>query len=222
MYSSEEINKDNMKNKQKKRYSRRSLIEVVVGIFLVGIIAVLSYTVCKQNSEKPSLKDAAAFMESLPGLITFAPVAYSSDSPAALTLSSLSDYAKVPGLVDALKIYESKKPCSGIQGIFKQHVLGVTEDQSQALIGSGCGGTGMLRSFMVKQNDKWVKVSSWDPQLSSQHHESNFSALLDTPSCAIVEKYDIQKSIAPVCFMREAGKSSLFTGDIANYNYTLR
>lgn len=211
-----------MKNKQQKRYSQRNLVEAVIGLFLVGIIAILSYMAYVSSHHGPSLKDAATVMESLPGLITSVPGVHNDDTSAEQTLASLSDYAKVPGLRDALMVYEKEKPCSGVQGRFKQRVLGVTEDQSQALIGSGCGGTGMLRSFMVKQNDKWIRVSSWDPQLSSRGAESNFSALLDIPSCEIVEKYNIQKSIAPVCFKRETGRSNLFTGDTANYSYALR
>ena len=211
-----------MKNTQQKKHLRLGLIEIAIGLLLIGIIVVLSYTVYKNNSEKPSLRDAATIMESLPGLITFAPGAHGDSSSGEQSLSSLSDYTKVPGLVDALKVFEKEKPCSGVQGRFKQHVLGVTEDQSQALIGSGCGGTGMLRSFMVKQDDKWARVSSWSQSSGSSDDENNFSVLLDTPSCKIVEKYNIQKSIAPVCFKKEAGKSSLFTGDTANYSYVLR
>ena len=131
--------------------------------------------------------------------------------------------SQVSGLHDALDSIAKNNPCSVTEGRFKQKVLGVTEDKSQALIGNGCGSTGYLRSFMIKQQGKWVRVGASSGKFNDNKEDyTNFSALLDMPSCELVDKYSIQKSLAPVCFNKSDGQSSLYAGDNSNYTYTVR
>lgn len=133
-------------------------------------------------------------------------------------VSALDKYLEVPGLNDALKGISENNPCAPTEGRFKQIILGVTADKTQALIGNSCGSTGVLRTFMIQNGNTWERVGDWKDEGS----RTEFSALTDTPSCEIVDRYNIQASIAPVCFEKKAGSSDLFAGDITNYSYRSR
>ena len=213
-----------MNHVKRKSHTSVGPFQLAVGLFLVAIIAVLASVIYKNHVEQkagPNLAEVAEVMEAMPGLISSAPISLREKTQQE-ALDFMGEYAQVPGLVEALSVYEKDNPCVQLQGRFRQLVLGVTEDKTQALIGNACGAGGMVRSFMVKQDDNWVRVGSWDGKFSNDDSMDNFSVLLDTPNCAVVEEHAIQRSIAPVCFKKASGQSSLFTGDTANYTYVLR
>ena len=128
----------------------------------------------------------------------------------------------IPYLKNALDKIAKKDPCFDSQGVGKITVLAVTKDKTQALYSKTCGGeAGANRYFMIKNNDKWEQVTSnKDDKLSTD--APDFSPLLDLPNCELVNKYSIQKSIAPFCMNVKDGKSDLAVGDTRNYSYSVR
>lgn len=103
-------------------------------------------------------------------------------------------------LYTALRSYD-ERPCKEFyQGQYVQFVYGVTEDKQQALVGHGCGSTGYEKSFMIKQNGVWKKIGLANGiNFKTQDNVVAFDSLTGLPLCSVVEKYSIQKSIAPIC-----------------------
>lgn len=131
--------------------------------------------------------------------------------------SAPEKFQEASGLMDALKKNADNNPCQPTEGRFKQIVLGVTADKTQALIGNSCGSTGVQRSFMLKEAGEWKMVGNW-----KAGGDDVFNVLTDTPNCEVVDVLNIQKSIAPVCFETQEGQSELFAGDLAGYRYVVR
>lgn len=207
---------------QNKKIAGINLTSILIALLsaavvcLVGYIAYLNYA----DRDNSDVDTAIEVMESLPGLISSAPLTYSEGMSTEEVLEHSVKYIEVPGLVDALKGYEDNNPCQQLEGRLKQFVISVTSDQTQALIGNGCGGTGMTRSFMIKDGQDWLRVGSWDQRFGDGRN--NFNVSHDLPSCSVTDKYQIQSSIAPVCFNVVEGQSDLYSGDPVNYTYTLR
>ncbi len=215
-----------MKHKQ----SGFGLTGIIVIIAMIALVGALGYVGYKNIFAKKDI--AGQFGEDgyipsgkkFPALVTGAPYipeSYSDQEGA----DYLGKYAGAPGLSDALEKIAKSNPCSVTEGRFKQIVLGVTEDQAQALIGNGCGSKGYLRSFLIKQGNSWIRLGSWDGYFSDkqvEYKDADINILTDTPSCELVDEYSIQKSIAPVCYNKGEGQSSLYAGDSSNYSYTLR
>lgn len=103
-------------------------------------------------------------------------------------------------LVTGMRNYD-ERPCKDFyQGHYRQFVYGVTEDKQQALVGHGCGATGYEKSFIIKQNGTWKKVGfTGGITFKNQDNVVAFDSLTGLPLCSVVEKYSIQKSIAPIC-----------------------
>jgi len=217
---------ESMKSKQ----SGFGLVGVTTIIIVVGLVVALGYVGYKNFVAKDGDTTDSNYYgydpngRKFPPLVSGAPYIPDglSDQEGA---DYLGKYAKVPGLSSALEKIATSNPCAVTEGRFKQIVLGVTEDQTQALIGNGCGSKGYVRSFMVKQNGEWMRVGSWDGYFSNdkvEYKDASINILTDTPSCELVNKYSIQKTIAPVCYNLEEGQSNLYAGDSGNYTYVLR
>ncbi len=213
-----------MKNKQ----LGFGLIGILVVLAFIAIITTLGYVGYKNfiaKDKKPvQIGDYGYILNGkpFPPLITgvgYIPEGMSSQEGA----DYLGKFANVPGLSDALEKIAKNNPCSVTEGRFKQIVLGVTKDQTQALIGNSCGSAGFLRSFMVKQSGSWIRIGSSNNKFNDQKEDSSdFNLILDTPSCDVVDKYGIQKVLAPVCFVKQEGENDLFAGDSGSYKYILR
>jgi hypothetical protein len=212
-----------MKNKQ----SGFGLVGIII-IIVVLLLGALGYVGYKNFIAKDKTSGQFGEYGYIPDGKPFPPLVSSVEYvPEGMSNQEVVEYmgkfTKVPGLSAALEKIAKSNPCTVTEGRFKQKVLGVTEDQTQALIGNSCGSTGFLRSFMVKQNDAWIRVGSSNGKFSDQNAEtSNFNLILDTPSCEVVDEYKIQRILAPVCFMKLEGQNNLFAGDSGNYKYILR
>jgi len=211
----------------KQKQAGFGLVEIIIVMVVIAIIGALGFIgykkfVAKEDQTSTSYYGVDPDGRKFPPLVAGAYYA-----PEGMTSQQVADYmgkyASVPGLDAALNEIAKKNPCAVSEGRFKQRVLGVTEDQTQALIGNGCGSTGLVRSFMISENGSWKRVGSANGYFNDDNKDnSNFNELLDTPSCEIVEQFAIQKSIAPVCFKKEPGQSNLYAGDSGNYKYILR
>ena len=127
---------------------------------------------------------------------------------------------EMPELESYFRQYVIDNSCQVSEGRLKITVLAVSNNKTQALFSRACGSGGYTRNFLIKDNGTWnqpVRISTYQ-----SIYNPEFSPLLDLPNCELVNKYSIQKSIAPVCFNREDGKSDLFAGDTRNYSYTIR
>jgi hypothetical protein len=213
-----------MKNKQS-GFSLVGIIVIVIAVALLGTLGYIGYKNFVANDKASSQFGDYGYIPNgkpFPPLVTgveYVPAGMSDQEAA----DYLGKYAKVPGLSDALEKIAKHNPCTVTEGRFKQKVLGVTEDQTQALIGNSCGSTGFMRSFMIKQDGDWIRVGSSNGKFNDQEADnSNFNMILDTPSCNVVDKYDIQKTLAPLCFTKQEGENNLFAGDNGNYRYVLR
>ena len=128
----------------------------------------------------------------------------------------------------ALTKLSDENQCRPEQGIQRIRVIGITKDKTQALFSRTCGGeAGLVQNFIINKNNNWIVVSpvtnsSSNGTAKGSIDNPNFSPLLDLPNCELVNKYSIQKSIAPVCFNRLDGRSDLYAGDTRNYSYTIR
>jgi hypothetical protein len=203
------------------------IIVLLVTIGLVGALAYVGYSNFVVKSKKDTTTNYYGYDPNgrkFPPLVAGAPYI-----PDGLTDQEgahyLAKYAQVPGLNAALDKIAKTNPCAVTEGRFKQIVLGVTEDQTQALIGNGCGSKGYVRSFMIKQNGEWIRLGSWDGYFNDDHveyNEASINILTDTPSCELVNQYAIQKAIAPVCYTLQKGQSKLYAGDSGNYTYVVR
>lgn len=106
-----------------------------------------------------------------------------------------------PELFTALTDYKNdQSPCDGAMGRYKIDILNVTEDKTQALLGSGCGGYGINRWFMVNVDGAWKKVGSpHRGALKNQDEDAELTSLYELPTCEVANQYSLQTSIAPVC-----------------------
>lgn len=106
-----------------------------------------------------------------------------------------------PGLFATLTDYKNdQSPCDGAMGRYKIDILNVTEDKTQALLGSGCGGYGINRWFMVNIDGAWKKVGSpHRGALKNQDEDAELTSLYELPTCEVANQYSLQTSIAPVC-----------------------
>lgn len=204
------------------------LVGIIIIIMMMVLLGALGYVGYKNFIAKDKIPGQFGEYGYIPDGKPFPPLVSGAEYiPAGMNdqeaVEYLGKFAKVPGLRGALDEIAKNNPCTVTEGRFKQKVLGVTEDQTQALIGNSCGSTGFLRSFMVSQNGNWVRVGSSNGKFSDTKADAkNFNIILDTPSCEIVDKYGIQKTIAPVCYVRGQGENDLFAGDTGNYRYELR
>lgn len=212
-----------MKNKQ----SGFGLVGILTVIVVVGLIAGLGFVGYKNFIAKDGSSNTDEYGydpngKKFPPLVAGANYT-PEDMPAQERADYMAKFATVPGLDEALSVIAQKNPCAVTEGRFKQRVLGVTADQTQALVGNGCGSTGLVRSFMIKEGDSWKRVGSANGYFNDEKADNkNFNELLDTPNCEVVDKFKIQKSIAPVCFNTGEGQSELYAGDSGNYTYVLR
>ncbi|HET8690155.1 MAG TPA: hypothetical protein VFL81_01850 [Candidatus Saccharimonadales bacterium] len=190
--------------KQRLKHTKQDIVETIMMAAMAIIIAVLTYIIIGYQNDRRS--DAAAR-----DFIVANPLVRLTNSP-----YKAGDLNDMPNdLTKALA--GNTAHCTVTEGRSKSIVLGVTQDKSQVLVGKSCGSTGVVRSFLIKQDGKWVSVGKFN-----EAERANFETLIDAPSCWLVEKYHIQKSIAPVCFNLKSGKSSLVAGDLGNYTYVVR
>jgi Tfp pilus assembly major pilin PilA len=194
-----------MKNKQS-GFGIVGILAIVAVIGLAGVVAFQAYTTITNKNE---VKEGDMSILNMPPLIR---------GVASMGASDPVKYREATGLGESLDKIAENNPCQPTEGRFKQIVLGVTADKTQALIGNSCGSTGVARTFMVKEADTWNSVGSWKDESS----RPDFSALTDTPSCKLVNEHNIQKSIAPVCFEVNENGSELFAGDLSGYEYVVR
>jgi hypothetical protein len=97
-------------------------------------------------------------------------------------------------------------------GRYKLTVLRLSDDKTQALIGSGCGGFGDVRWIMKKDGDTWMKIGApVAVQLHNQDNEAQFDTQLDVPSCETTKKHAIDLAIAPVCYTGDPAHPSSYT-----------
>lgn len=181
------------------------LLLIIVTLGLIGGIGYAAYSRVNTAKNTESTRSATPMPPLVRGVY-------------GANVSDPAKYLEVPGLKDALKKIADDNPCQPTEGRFKQIVLGVTSDQTQALIGNSCGSTGVLRTFMIKQGDGWKSIGAWKDEAK----RTDFSALTDTPSCEIVEQHKVQKSIAPVCYRLHDAASDLMAGDMNDYSYVVR
>lgn len=210
----------------KNKHPKFSLAVGIIGLILLVILGYVGYKNFAVKDKAPvQFGDYGYILDGKP----FPPLVTGAEYfPAGMTSQEAADYlgkyAKAPGLSDALEKVAEQNPCTVTEGRFKQKVLGVTADQTQALIGNSCGSTGFLRSFLIKQDGEWIRVGSSNGKFNDKKADDspNFNLILDTPSCDVVDKYNIQKALAPVCFVKLDGENDLFAGDSGNYKYVLR
>lgn len=84
-------------------------------------------------------------------------------------------------------------------------VIAANDNETQLLIGYGCGGDGALM-FAVKQDNQWKTVAP-----------TNQFNLFGIPSCKMIEYNGISSEIAPVCQNESRDDSGAF-----HYTYSLR
>lgn len=194
-----------MQNKQ----SGFGIVEVLILVVIAGLVGALGYLAYTNYSAKKDSGDTMFATTQMPPLVR---------GVVGPNVSNASEYIKASGLSDALNEIAKDNPCAATEGRFKQIVLGVTEDKTQALIGNSCGSTGILRTFMVKEGEQWKVVGIWKDEMSRK----DFSSLTDTPSCELVTAHNIQRSIAPICFEIQEGTNSLAAGDLNRYQFVVR
>lgn len=127
----------------------------------------------------------------------------------------------VPGLQAALITRQNPNPCAATEGRFKQIVLAVTADKTQALVGYSCGSTGMVRMVMFMQDNQWKVIGGSDQKFKSDI-AGEYDPRLGVLSCTVADQYAIQASIVPVCHEAVTGENGLSIGAAQAYDYRVR
>lgn len=92
--------------------------------------------------------------------------------------------------------------CPNNNAVFS--VTAYSPDETQLLLGYGCGGASGLM-YAIKKNGAWQTISP-----TNKFNE------LSVPSCQMVNENDIHKDIAPVCYTLPDGDQG------SRYHYSLR
>lgn len=111
----------------------------------------------------------------------------------------------LPGLVAALDAGEDQQQCGIYEGRYKIDVLRVNQNKDQALIARWCGSTGMRRSLIIKHQQIWMDTAG---QKDMWKNSPNYDLTTDTPACQLVDQYNIDIHLAPVCFEGEDDQTS--------------
>lgn len=102
---------------------------------------------------------------------------------------------RTDALTNSLQKFLDKKAAADCAGLepSRYNVIAASVDRTQVLLGYGCNGNTDARMFAVHQDDRWKLLSP----------TNQFDSVTHIPRCEHVEKYQIDKSLAPVCYNDE-------------------